>query len=236
MKKSIICFAKRAMLCLAGCLLAAVVPVQAEEDIVIRLDEAVILEQSQLTETDGSILVPLRALAEAVGAGVRWDFTHEVATVTYLGNTIKLKEGQPTADVNGADVPVTQPVQKYEGLLYAPVRFVAENLGLGVTWDEENQTVHISSKGPADIGHLYEVVAVSASEDDGNKPENVLDRNYQTRWSAESNGAYITLELDDIHPVAYIGVANYNGDQRQETLSVQVSTDGQNFELSLIHI
>ena len=231
MKKRIICFAKRAMLCLAGCLLAAaVMPVQAEGDIVIRLDEAVILEQSQLTETDGSILVPLRALAEAVGAGVSWDFTHEVATVTYLGNTIKLKEGQPTADVNGADVPITQPVQKYEGLLYAPVRFVAENLGLGVTWDEENQTVHISSKGPVDIGHLYEVVAVSASEDDGNKPENVLDRNYQTRWSAESNGAYITLELDDIHPVAYIGVANYNGDQRQETLSVQVSTDGQNFE------
>ncbi len=222
---------KRCLILLLTCVLAmsaGTVPALAEET---ASEEALNAALNQTAfEADGTMMVPLRAMAEGLGARITWDFTNEIATVTYLDTTIKLREGQPSATVNGAEVPITQPVQKVDGLLYAPVRFVGETLGFTVTWNETEQSVHISTQGPADTGHLYKVVGVSASEDDGNKPEGVLDRNYQTRWSAETNGAYITLELDDIHPVAYIGVANYNGDERQETLSVQVSADGQNFQ------
>ena len=182
-------------------------------------------------EENGSILVPVRKLCEGLGATVEWNFSTEVATITYMKNTLKIQEGAQTANLNGEDVPITVPIRKYDGKLYGPVRFIAEGLGFGVEWDAESGDVTINDgRGSADVNTPYTVVGVTASEDDGNKPENVLDRDYNTRWSAESNGAYITLELDDVHPVAYVGIACYNGEERQSTVSVQVSTDGKTFK------
>ena len=182
-------------------------------------------------EENGSLMVPLRALTEGIGGEILWSFLTETATVRYGDITMKLKENSDTAEVSGETSPITEKVKNVEGRLYAPVRFVAENLGLCVNWNDETQKVSVSLKAKnADTGHLYHVVSVSASGDDGNKPEGVLDRNYQTRWSCDEYGAYITLELDEVCSVAYIGVANYKGDERQETLSVQISEDGNAFK------
>lgn len=185
-------------------------------------------------ETDGVTMAPLSDLSKALGAEVSWNFLTETATVTLGSVKIKLKEGTSSAVLGETEVSIPKPTEVREGRIYAPLRFVAESLGFGVLWDEETKSVHVTAElpktEPADIGHLYDVVAVSASNDDGNKPEGVLDRNYQTRWSSDVMGAYITLEMDDVHPVAYIGVATYQGDERQQTLSVQVSTDGNNFK------
>lgn len=82
---------------------------------------------------------------------------------------------------------------------------------------------------PADLGTLYPVRSVIASGDDGNGPEHVLDRDYRTRWSAKGSGAYITLELEQTVPVAYIGAAFYQGSARQYEIGVQSSVDGLHF-------
>lgn len=220
------------LLCVMLVTSAGIMPVSASDIKIGDELDRYIAENSY--ETDGVTMAPLRDVSESLGAEVSWNFLTQTATVTLGEVKIKIKEDTANAVIGDAEITMPQPAKVNEGRIYAPLRFVAENLGFGVVWNEETGSVHITTEvpndQPADIGHFYDIVAVSASNDDGNKPEGVLDRNYQTRWSSEDTGAYITLEMDDIHPVAYIGVAVYKGDERQQTLSVQISEDGVNYK------
>ena len=67
--------------------------------------------------------------------------------------------------------------------------------------------------------------AVSASGDDGNVPANVVDRNLQTRWSAEGDGAWLQLDLGATRQVASAQIAVHRGDQRQNRFDILVSND-----------
>lgn len=185
-------------------------------------------------EIDGTVFVPLRQFGEQIGAEVQWNFNTEEAAIIYEGTAVKVKEGASVATVSGTEVAISQTVRKLDNLLFVPVRFLAENLGWNVSWDEAESAVKITKKSAEatvleDQGNWYQVVSVTASEDDGNVPVNVLDGNYDTRWSAESNGAYITLELEEVKPVAYLGFAGYQGDTRMSYISVQLSEDGENW-------
>ncbi len=78
----------------------------------------------------------------------------------------------------------------------------------------------------------YEIVSVTASGDDGNGPENVVDNDYNTRWSLEGTvGSYIVLELEQVSPIGYVGIAQYNGTGgKQAIFDMEVSTDGENWD------
>lgn len=71
------------------------------------------------------------------------------------------------------------------------------------------------------------VLAVSATEDDGNIPENTLDGNFSTRWSAFGEGQYIQYELDNTYNVSGVAIAWHRGDVRTADFDIEVSTDGQ---------
>ncbi|MDC7222781.1 MAG: polysaccharide lyase family 7 protein [Spirochaetales bacterium] len=55
---------------------------------------------------------------------------------------------------------------------------------------------------------------VTASSDDGNEPENTLDGDLDTRWSAEGEGEYITYDLGSSQTVTDVQIAFYKGDER----------------------
>ncbi len=71
---------------------------------------------------------------------------------------------------------------------------------------------------------------VSASNDDGNVPANVLDRNLATRWSSLGIGQFITLDLGASSPVCGISIAWYRGGERRANFTVSTSTDGKSFK------
>src|SRR5688572_6764258 len=77
----------------------------------------------------------------------------------------------------------------------------------------------------------YEKVAipgssVTASTNDGNLPANTVDGSLATRWSGNGDGAWIRYDLGATHTVAYVRIAVYNGDSRQNRYDLQVSNDG----------
>jgi hypothetical protein len=51
----------------------------------------------------GRMMVPVRAVAEALGADVSWDPKSQTATIRKWANTAKLTVGQKTAQVGYAD-------------------------------------------------------------------------------------------------------------------------------------
>lgn len=69
---------------------------------------------------------------------------------------------------------------------------------------------------------------VIASSDDGagSIAEHAIDGDLTTRWSAEGNGEWIQLCLQDTKVVSGIDIAFHNGDQRVNTFDIQLSLDG----------
>ena len=73
------------------------------------------------------------------------------------------------------------------------------------------------------------VSAVSASSDDGNIPENTLDGSTNTRWSAQSDGQYITYDLGESVSIHELKMAWYKGAERTSYYDVKISLDGTNW-------
>ncbi|WP_156739558.1 right-handed parallel beta-helix repeat-containing protein [Occultella aeris] len=84
-----------------------------------------------------------------------------------------------------------------------------------------------AAEGPAH----HEVIAVAASGSDGNLPENAVDGDPTTRWSAQTiDGAeaqWLTLDLGEVSQVGYLGIAWHQGDQRQSYFDLEASADGE---------
>lgn len=105
--------------------------------------------------TGGRVLVPLRALAEALGAEVVWDGAQRRAILSTADTTLILPLGSPTALVNGRSVPlpggVGAAIVRYGGAFctMAPLRFVAEQLGGSAAWDGATTSAWIASSQSA---------------------------------------------------------------------------------------
>ncbi|MFB5662802.1 right-handed parallel beta-helix repeat-containing protein [Alteribacillus sp. HJP-4] len=81
--------------------------------------------------------------------------------------------------------------------------------------------------------HHYDVIEVEASVHDGNVPENTLDDNLSTRWSAQGEGEYIQYDLGSVVNVGYMGIAFHSGDLRSSTIDIELSTDGETWSKSV---
>ena len=86
---------------------------------------------------------PARFVAEALGAKVVWDEKTRTVTITKDDTTIILTIDSTTAYVNGEAVKMDAAAFIADGRTFTPARFVAENLGASVEWDEEARTVTI---------------------------------------------------------------------------------------------
>ena len=98
---------------------------------------------------NGRTLLPIRAVVEALGGNVDWSSSDKKATVSLGTNTIELWIGKPNAMVNGVKVPIDETNSKVvpeiiNGRTMIPLRFVAENLGATVDWNQNTKTVTIT--------------------------------------------------------------------------------------------
>ena len=98
---------------------------------------------------NGRTLVPIRAIIEALGGTVDWDGTTRKATVTLGDTPLELWIGKSSATVNGITMPIDSSNAKVvpeiiNGRTMLPLRFVSENLGATVGWDQSTQTITIT--------------------------------------------------------------------------------------------
>ncbi len=75
------------------------------------------------------------------------------------------------------------------------------------------------------------VVSIFASADDGNVPENTMDGNPDTRWSALGYGQTITFELSDANVLSAVDIQWLKGDQRSAKFSIESSLDGTEWQV-----
>jgi uncharacterized protein YjdB len=68
-------------------------------------------------------------------------------------------------------------------------------------------------------------VTVVASAHDGNIPQNTLDNDLTTRWSASGDGQWIRYDLGALATIDRLGIAWYLGDTRIASFDIEVSLD-----------
>lgn len=95
-------------------------------------------------------MVPAGVISQGLGAGVKWDQASKTATISKGNDILMLTSGRPNAVVNGASVPLGTSVQITQGRVMVPLRFVSEQLGLQVVWDQAAK--HISLYSNIEIG------------------------------------------------------------------------------------
>lgn len=88
--------------------------------------------------------VPLRPVAEALGARVEWDA--DTGGITVAANkTVKLALGRNAYLVDGVEYVMDTAPAAYNGCTFVPLRFVAQALGITVDWEPGGRAVTVRS-------------------------------------------------------------------------------------------
>jgi hypothetical protein len=132
------------------------------------------------------------------------NITNSTANISGTGNTATQGSSAESADFNG------------DGF---------DDLAVGVP----NEDVEVGATCTANLA----IGSVTASGNDGNVPQNVLDNNLDTRWSSLGIGQFITADLGSIKNICSVDIAWYKGNARQYHFVISTSTDGTTFTNAL---
>ncbi|MDQ3815427.1 MAG: copper amine oxidase N-terminal domain-containing protein [Armatimonadota bacterium] len=100
---------------------------------------------AQPTRVGGRVLVPMRAIFEALGATVQWNPGAQTINAQRGATMVGMRIGQRSADVSGQAVMLDQPPLLYRGSTLVPLRFVGETLGAVVQWTPQQNTIFITA-------------------------------------------------------------------------------------------
>ncbi|MDQ0194504.1 N-acetylmuramoyl-L-alanine amidase family protein [Paenibacillus wynnii] len=116
--------------------------------------ELVISNDAQVQIVNGTVMVPLRLVAEQLGYAVKWDNVTKTATIEQAGTILKLVLDNPNAEASGRQVKLDTPPFLSGNITLVPLRFVGEETGTKVGWDNPTKTVYLTSplKAPESSG------------------------------------------------------------------------------------
>lgn len=91
------------------------------------------------------VLVPMRAIFEAIGAAVDWNAETQTVTGKKGDVEVVLKIGYVNTQVNGRDVTLDVAAKIVNDRTYVPLRFVSESLGATVDWSSSARQVVVNT-------------------------------------------------------------------------------------------
>lgn len=101
-------------------------------------------DQYPIILDDGYTFVPVRGVAEALGAQVDWDHENYQAIIRKNGDEIIIPIDNDYAYVDGEEYYLESPSRLINDRTMVPLRFIAEHLHCQVDWDGETRTVIIT--------------------------------------------------------------------------------------------
>lgn len=119
--------------------------VYAAGNVSVYVDNKAVSFPDQKPYIDGNnrTLVPIRFIAEEMGAEVDWDGAEQLVTITQNDTIIKLTIGERRASVNGNWKYFDTSAVIYNDRTMVPLRFISETLGADVDWEAKTKTVYI---------------------------------------------------------------------------------------------
>jgi N-acetylmuramoyl-L-alanine amidase len=188
----------------------------AEEAIPLFLDGKPIVSTVPAQNIKGSAMAPLRVISEKLGAVVGWNNKEKKVTVTKDDLKIVMQLNKKTVTVNGKSSQLIEAPVNVKGSALLPLRFLAENLGLKVTWKEEARSVLLSKivkDKPVVISKPVEVT-VPVLPKDANTVEGIVDIPQPTPEVVAEQPAVATpiTEVQNVQSVDDQIIVQANGD------------------------
>ena len=190
------------------CILILFINVSANDAKVTVDGESIKLDQPPIIR-DGRVLLPLRAVGEALLCKVDWE--HETYTAIlnsgYAEIRVKIGEYSLEKTIISGD-PIVQNIELdvpaiiENGRTMVPLRTIAESLYLDVNWDEENRTAVINRKydniGIATNGYIRVDISdkMGFMDLDGNIVIPVEYENDTAYGYVQGNGTYAIVKKD----------------------------------------
>ncbi len=97
-----------------------------------------------LENVNGSVMIPIRVVVENLGFQVLWEQKTRKVTVQQDGKSIELAVGRKTANADGVTLDLNAAPKQNGGTVLVPIRFVSEQFGLKVGWDNMDKTVYLT--------------------------------------------------------------------------------------------
>ena len=96
-------------------------------------------------------MLPSRFIAESLGASVEWNEEKQLVTIKGKNEkdediTILITIGAAYSSVNGESIRLDSPAFIENDRTYTPIRFISEQLGANVDWNESEQKITITRK------------------------------------------------------------------------------------------
>lgn len=100
---------------------------------------------AQAGNIDGNVMVPLRVVIESLGYDVNWDQKTGSVTILQGEKQLQLTVGNRSANVDGESVALSAPPILQNNSTMVPLRFVGEQTGLKVSWNNDTKSVYLYS-------------------------------------------------------------------------------------------
>ena len=223
---------------LSAALSAAAPPDCAGDQAVsIRLDGETVYADVPPVILDGRTMVPLRAIAEALGAQIAWDGDSRTITLSLGETVVQLAVDDANALVDGSPVTLAVPARIIDGRTLVPLRFLGESFGSQVNWDGATQTVVIDRGSPArpqpelvPLGHLSvtdKLVYRDGLADVKMGGSTQIAARWLDGYRVEYDGPYfLELALDGQYQTLIALVGYADGSSGSNAARVSVSLDG----------
>ena len=198
---------------------SSVTAVYASQNIMVQVDgkPVVFPDAKPFLDEKQRTLIPIRFVAEALGAKVKWDKEAKMATFHKGDTNIGLRIGESMAIVNNEWKRFDTKAILKQNRTYVPLRFISETLGAQVKWVAETRTVEICTTCKSEVKKEVPENAPKEFKEIVNKVDDI--RVYSEKVIDYSqNGKYDEANIDlfilysDYYKIYSLSVRNYNED------------------------
>ncbi|MBK5263064.1 MAG: copper amine oxidase N-terminal domain-containing protein [Peptostreptococcaceae bacterium] len=110
-------------------------------------DQLIKFDSQPYIDSNSRTMIPVRFVSEKLGATVEWNAEYRIVTITNGKNVVEMTINDTAMTKNGVlKFMDTKPVIVSSRTM-VPLRFVSEELGATVQWDNATKTVNIYSEG-----------------------------------------------------------------------------------------
>ncbi|WP_199794875.1 N-acetylmuramoyl-L-alanine amidase family protein [Paenibacillus faecalis] len=143
MKKSII-------MLLFSALLLFLIPMYThaatnQTKIILDGQELILPNDVEVVNVRSNIMIPIRVVAENLKFNVNWDQKTQNVHIQQGSNAISLTVGKDEALVENNTVKLNIAPQMIKNTVFVPIRFVSEEMGLRVSWNNKDKIVTLTS-------------------------------------------------------------------------------------------
>ena len=185
----------------------------ASNQIKVLLDNQPLSFDVAPTTVNNRVLVPFRAISEALGAEVRWDEANQVVLARKDNTKIMLTIGDRKTFINNSSVLLDVAPQIIDNRTFIPIRFISESFGAKVQWDAPTKTVTITpKKETSQISYMG--ISLGSSLEEATKlfgaPDRIVDSEYGFKWHTfhDNYKNYVQFGISNARVVAIYSNSN----------------------------